>query len=88
MEQLSPEPTGCVTVDAVDTDETFDHVDDDILEGPTPEGHGDDGPVGVAAQSAVSSGHPGWGPEGGHAQSGGPGGGAESACGLGELDGR
>jgi hypothetical protein len=88
MEQLSPEPTGCVTVDPVHTDETFDHVDDDIIEGPTPEGHGDDGPVGVAAQRAVSSGDPRRGSEGGDAQSGGPGGRAESAGGLGELDGR
>lgn len=88
MEQFAPEAAGGVTVEPVDADETFDHVDDDIVEGSTAQRHGDDGPIGVAAQGAVSPGDPGRGPEGGDAQSGGPGRGAESACGLGELDGR
>jgi hypothetical protein len=88
VEQLSPEAAGGVTVEPVDADETFDHVDDDIIEGSTPQGHGDDGSVGVAAQGAASPGDPWWGPEGRDAQAGGPSCGAESARGLGELDRR
>jgi hypothetical protein len=88
MEQLSPETAGGVTVEPVDADEAFDHVDDDVVEGSPAKGDGDDGPVGVAAQGAASSGDPRWAPEGGDGQAGGPGGGAESARGLGELDRR
>jgi len=88
VEQFAPEAACGVTVEPVDADETFDHVDDDIVEGSISQGHGDDGPVRVAAQGAASPGDPGWGPEGGDAQASGSGHGAESACGLGELDGR
>jgi hypothetical protein len=86
MEELSPEASGGIAVEPVHADETFDHVDDNIVEGPAAQGDGDDGPVGVAAQGPASPGDPGWGPEGRDAQAGGPGCGTESARSLGELD--
>jgi hypothetical protein len=88
VEQLPPAPARGVTIETVDADETFDHVDDDLVEGSIAQGDGDDGPVGVAAQGAAGAGNPGWGPEGRDAQPSGPGCGAESARGLGELDRR
>jgi hypothetical protein len=88
VEELSPEPAGGVTVETVDTDEAFDHVNDDIAEGSIAQDDRDDGPVGVAPQGAASAGDPGWGPEGRDAQAGGASCGAQSARGLGELDRR
>ena len=88
MEELSPAPPGGFTVETVDTDEPFDHVDDDVVEGSIAEGDGDDGAIGVAAEGAASPGDPGWGPEGRDAQARGPGRGTESARGLSELDRR
>jgi hypothetical protein len=88
LEQLAPEAAGGVTIETVDADKAFDHVDNDIVEGSITQGDGDDGPIGVAAQGAANPGDPGWGPEGRDAQAGGPGCGAEPARGLGELDRR
>jgi hypothetical protein len=88
VEELASEPAGGVTVEPVDADETFDHVDDDIVEGSIAQDDGDHSPVGVAAKGAASARDPRWGPEGRDAQASGPSGGAQSARGLGELDRR
>jgi len=88
VEELSAEPAGGVTVEPVDADETFDHVDDDIVEGSITQDDGDHRPIGVAAQGAASAGNPRRGPEGRDAQAGGPSGGTQSARGLSELDRR